>query len=136
MVYVGTSDSSRFMALDAKSGRLRFNFKAGAYIFSSAALAGELAYVGDHNGRLYAIDAKTGQLAWQFQTEASKKDPMKLLNADGTLSQDAFAPVFGDFEDMYIDLYRFISVGAIVSSPVVDKGVIYFGSMDGNLYAL
>jgi outer membrane protein assembly factor BamB len=37
---------------------------------------------------------------------------------------------------MYIDTYRFISVGAIVSSPVVDQGVVYFGSMDGNLYAL
>ena len=136
LVYVGTSDSSRFMALDAKTGRLRFNFKAGAYMFSSAALACDLAYVGDHNGRLYAIDAKAGKLAWEFQTEASKKDPMKVLNADGTLNQEAFAPLFGDFEDMYIDSYRFISIGAIVSSPVVDKGIVYFGSMDGNLYAL
>jgi outer membrane protein assembly factor BamB len=136
MVYVGTSDSSRFMALDAKTGRLRFDFKAGAYMFSSAALAGDLAYVGDHNGRLYAVDAKAGKLAWAFQTEASKKDSMKILNPDGTLNQEAFAPIFGDFEDMYIDTYRFISVGAIVSSPVVDKGVVYFGSMDGNLYAL
>jgi outer membrane protein assembly factor BamB len=105
-------------------------------MFSSAALAGDLAYVGDHNGRLYAVDAKAGKLAWAFQTEASKKDSMKILNPDGTLNQEAFAPIFGDFEDMYIDTYRFISVGAIVSSPVVDKGVVYFGSMDGNLYAL
>ncbi len=136
MVYVGTSDSSRFMALDAKNGRLRFNFNAGAYMFSSAALAGDLAYVGDHNGRLYAVDAKSGKLAWEFQTEASKKDPLKILNADGTLNQAAFAPVFGDFEDMYLDVYRFVSIGSIVSSPVVDKGVVYVGSMDGNLYAL
>ena len=136
LVYVGTSDSSRFMALDAKTGRLRFNFKAGGYMFSSAALAGDLAYVGDHNGRLYAIDAKTGKSAWEFQTDAAKKDPMKLLNADGSLNQEAFSPTFGDFEDMYIDIYRFMSIGAILSSPVVDKGVVYFGSMDGNLYAL
>jgi eukaryotic-like serine/threonine-protein kinase len=136
MVYVGTSDSSRFMALDAKTGRLRFDFKAGAYMFSSVALAGDLAYAGDHNGRFYAVDAKTGKLAWEFQTEASRKDAMKVLNPDGTLNQDAFAPTFGDFEDMYIDAYRFISIGAIVSSPVVDKGIVYFGSMDGNLYAL
>ncbi|HZI94218.1 MAG TPA: PQQ-binding-like beta-propeller repeat protein [Patescibacteria group bacterium] len=136
MVYVGTSDSSRFMGLDAKTGRLRFNFEAKAYMFSSAALAGELAYVGDHNGRLYAIDAKTGKLAWEFQTEGSKADPMKLLNPDGSLNQGAFAPVFGDFEDMYVDFYRFISIGAIMSSPVVDRGGVYFGSMDGNLYAL
>jgi outer membrane protein assembly factor BamB len=136
VVYVGTSDSSRFMALDAKNGHLRWNFPAKAYMFSSAALAGDLAYVGDHNGKLYAVDIKTGKLAWEFQVEASKKDPMKILNADGSLNQEAFAPVFGDFEDMYIDTYRFMSIGAILSSPAVDKGVVYFGSMDGNLYAL
>lgn len=136
VVYVGTSDSARFMALDAKTGRLRFNFDAKAYMFSSAALAGELAYVGDHNGKLYAIDAATGKLAWEFQTEASKTDRMKVLNPDGSLNQDAFAPLFGDFEDMYIDFYRFTSIGAIVSSPAVDRGALFFGSMDGNLYAL
>jgi len=136
VVYVGTSDSARFMALDAKNGRLRFNFDAKAYVFSSAALAGDLAYVGDHNGRLYAVDVKTGKLAWQFQTEASKTDPLKVLKPDGALNQEAFAPVFGDFQDMYIDTWRFISVGAIMSSPAIDHGVLYVGSMDGNLYAL
>ena len=136
-VYVGTSDGARFMALDAKTGRLRFNFDAKAYMFSSAALAGDLAYVGDHNGRLYAIDTKSGKLAWDFQTEASKKDPFKILNADGSLNQEVlYAPVFNDFQDMYIAIYRFASIGAIMSSPVVDHGVVYFGSMDGNLYAL
>lgn len=136
VVYVGTSDSSRFMALDAKNGRLRWNFAAKAYMFSSAALAGDLAYVGDHNGKLYAVDVKSGKLAWEFQVDAAKKDPLKVLNPDSSLNQETFAPVFGDFEDMYLDTYRFISIGAILSSPVVDKGVVYFGSMDGNLYAL
>ena len=137
VVYVGTSDSSRFMALDAKTGRLRFNFDAKAYMFSSAALAGDLAYVGDHNGKLYAIDLKSGKLAWEFQTDASKSDPLKILNPDSSLNQEAlYAPVFGDFEDMYVDYYKFTTIGAIVSSPVVDKGAVYFGSMDGNLYAL
>jgi outer membrane protein assembly factor BamB len=135
-VYVGTSDSSRFMALDAKTGRLKFNFDAKAYIFSSAALAGDLAYVGSHNGRLYAIDTKTGKLAWDFQTEGAKKDPFKVLNADGSFNQGAMAPIFNDFQDMYLDIYRFISIGAVMSSPVVDHGAVYFGSMDGNLYAL
>ncbi len=136
VVYVGTSDSSRFMALDAKTGRLRFNYDTKAYVFSSAALAGTLAYVGSHNGKLQAIDAKTGRLAWEFRTEASRRDPMKVLNEDGSLNAAAFAPVFHDFQDMYVDLYRFRSVGAILSSPVVDAGVVYVGSLDGHLYAL
>jgi eukaryotic-like serine/threonine-protein kinase len=135
-VYVGTSDSARFMALDASTGRLLVNFDAKAYMFSSAAIAGDLVYVGDHNGRLYALDAKTLKPVWEFQTEASKKDPYKVLNPDGGLNREGFAPVFGDFEDMYVDIYKFISIGAILSSPVVDHGVVYFGSMDGNLYAL
>ncbi len=37
---------------------------------------------------------------------------------------------------MYIDIERYISVGAILSSPVVDHGTVYVASMDGNLYAL
>jgi outer membrane protein assembly factor BamB len=135
-VYVGTSDSARFMALDAKTGRLKFNFDAKAYIFSSAAIAGDLVYVGSHNGKLYAVSASTGKLAWEFRTDASKADPMKLLNPDGSLNQAAFAPVFRDFEDMYLDFYRFASIGAIMSSPVVDRGVVYVGSMDGKLYAI
>ena len=136
VVYVGTSDSARFMALDAQLGRLRFNFDAKAYIFSSAALAGGMAYVGSHNGKLYALDTKTGKLEWEFQTDASKADPLKVLNPDGSFNQDAFAPLFGDFEDMYLDFYRYRSVGAVMSSPAVAGGVVFFGSMDGNLYAL
>ena len=136
MVYVGTSDSSRFMALDARTGRLRFNFDAKAYIFSSAAIAGDQVFFGSHNGKLYAVDAKAGTVRWEFQTEASRLNRLKILNPDGSLNQDGFTPVFGDFQDMYIDLYRFISVGAIMSSPVVDHGAIYVASMDGNLYAL
>jgi outer membrane protein assembly factor BamB len=136
IVYAGTSDSSRFLALDAKTGRLRWVFDAKAYIFSSPALAGGLALFGNFNGRLYAVNTATGALAWEFQTEVSKQDRLKVVNADGSLNQDSFAPTFGDFQDMYVDFYRYVSVGAIVASPVIDQGVVYVGSMDGNLYAL
>ncbi len=136
VVYAGTSDSSRFMALDARTGRLRFNIDLKAYVFSSAALAGDFAYVGNHNGSLYAIDVRRGTLVWTFTTEAAKTDRLKVRNADGSLNRDAFTPLFGDFQDMYLDFQRFASIGAIVSSPVVAHGAVIFGSMDGNVYAL
>ncbi|HSQ60658.1 MAG TPA: PQQ-binding-like beta-propeller repeat protein [Acidobacteriota bacterium] len=136
VVYAGTSDTARFMALDAKSGRLRWNATANGYIFSSPALAGGLAYFGDHSGTLHAVDLKSGRTAWQFRTDAAKADPLRVLNADGTLNRAGFTPVFHDFQDMYVDFYRFVSIGAIMSSPVVDRGTVYVGSLDGNLYAI
>ncbi|HVQ37055.1 MAG TPA: PQQ-binding-like beta-propeller repeat protein, partial [Pyrinomonadaceae bacterium] len=105
-------------------------------MFSSPALAGDLIYIGAINGRLYAIDIKSGKVAWEFQTESSRNDPMKVLNLDGTRKTGSFGPVFYDFQDMYLRWYRSVSVGAIVSSPVVDRSEVYFGSSDGYLYAL
>jgi outer membrane protein assembly factor BamB len=137
VVYTGTSDSSRFFALDAKTGRLRFNFSAKGAVFSSPALAGDLVYFGASNGRLFALEAKTGKLAWEFQTEASKNDPMKVLKPDGEFdTAKTYSSYFHDYQDMVLAFERVFSVGAIWSSPVVDHGVVYFGSTDGNLYAL
>lgn len=136
LVYAGTSDTARFLALDAKTGRLRFAFDARAYMFSSPALAGDLAFVGSHNGRLYAVNAGTGALVWQFLTDGARADPLKILDAEGRFNEAAHTAVFGDFQDMYIDHYRYTMVGAIVSSPVVNRGVVFVGSMDGRLYAL
>jgi outer membrane protein assembly factor BamB len=134
VVYVGTSDTHRFHALDAKTGRLLWVFDSKGLIFGSAALAGNLAYLGAFNGHLFAIDTKSGQLAWQFQTDSSKSDPLKVLNPDGSNAKPE--PIFHSFLDMTLYLYRAFSVGAILSSPAVDRSTVYFGSADGNVYAL
>ena len=136
VVYVGTSDSRLFHGIDAKTGRLKFTFNVKAPIFSSAALAGDLAYVGDHSGRLYAINTKTGKSVWEFQTEGSKSDPLKVLNPDGSWNVASFSPFFNDFLDMYVNFYKTMTVGGILSSPVVSDGTVYFGATDGILYAV
>jgi outer membrane protein assembly factor BamB len=83
------------------------------------------------------VDAKSGKLVWDFQTEGSKQDPMKMLKPDrGLNNEKIYARYFGDYQDMVLAFYRVFSVGAIWSSPVVDKGVVYFGSTDGHLYAV
>jgi outer membrane protein assembly factor BamB len=84
-----------------------------------------------------AVDAKSGAVAWEFQTDAAKTDALKVLKADGSLNNDViYAPYFRDYQDMVLAFYRVFSVGAIWSSPVIDRGVIFFSSTDGNLYAL
>lgn len=136
IVYAGTSDTHLFHAIDARTGELKFTFETKSQIFSSAAVAGELVYVGDFFGRLYALDRLSGKLAWEFQTDSAKADPLRLLNPDGTRNRATVMRLFSDFEDMYINVSRVFSLGSILSSPVVDQGEIYFGSTDGYLYAL
>lgn len=137
LVYAGTSDGYRFLALDARTGRLRLSLDAKGAVFSSPALAGDLVYVGVSNGKLLAIDASTGKLVWEFQTESARRDPLKVLKADGGLNNEViYAPYFHDYQDMVLAFYRVFSVGAIWSSPVVDQGMVFFGSTDGSVYAL
>ena len=135
-VYFATGDTRRFHAVEAATGRLKFTVPVFTVIFSSPAIADGLAYFGNLNGSLYAVDIKSGSILWEFQTESSKKDLLQVLNPDRTRRSDVIIPGFSDFEDMYVYWYKNFSLGAIVSSPVVDQGELYFGSTDGNLYAL
>jgi outer membrane protein assembly factor BamB len=61
---------------------------------------------------------------------------LKVLRPDGSVDSATYGPFFHNFLDMTVGLYKMFSVGAIASSPAVDRGTIYFGSADGNLYAL
>ena len=135
-VYAPTSDSGMFYAFDAKSGAQVFslNFK-GWPMFSSPAIAGHMLYLGSHEGKLLAIDLAAQKLAWTFQTDGSRQNGPTYTKSDGTPNYEAaFTDFF--FDDMVSGVNKMMSVGAILSSPVVVNNVIYFGSADGNLYAL
>ena len=55
--------------------------------------------------------------------------------ADGSPNYEA---AFVDFfyDDMVSGVQKMMAVGTVLSSPVVQDGVIYFGSADGNVYAV
>ena len=135
-VYAATSDSGSFYALDAKTGKQLFSLDFRHWpMFSSPAIVGNYAYIGSHTGKLLAIDLAGGRIAWRFATPASLKIGPTYTNPDGTPNYHAaFASDF--YDDLVAGVSRMMSVGAILSSPVVAGGSIYFGSMDGNVYAL
>ena len=135
-VYFATSDSAIFYSLDAKTGNPAFSLKfQGWPFFSSPAIAGNMLYLGSHVGKLMAIDLAAQKAAWTFETEASKKNGPALTKPDGTPKYEvAFVTDF--YDDMMVGVGKMMSVGAILSSPVVVDNVIYVGSADGNLYAL
>jgi outer membrane protein assembly factor BamB len=136
-LYIGTGSSLTFLALDLAKGTPRFSVPIKSAVFSSVALAGALAIVGTFSGELDAYNTKTGALAWQFTTDARKLDPRKILKPDGTLDPDVLGKsMFTDFENSYVMMDKRLSVGSILASPVVDRGMIFVGSAEGILYAL
>ena len=116
--------------------RLRFVVDVQALIFGSAAVAGNVAYIGSMNGRLSAIDLASGKLASEFRTDASTNDLLKVLTPAGSFDRSAMRPAFHKFMDMTVNLSKMYSVGSILSSPAIDHGALFVGSADGYLYAL
>jgi outer membrane protein assembly factor BamB len=136
VVYFATSDSSLLLAADARTGAPVFSLSFNKWpFFSSPALAGDMLYIGSHAGKLIAIDLKTHQQAWAFQTDGAHKNGPAFTKPDGSPDYEA---AFGDFfyDDMVVGVDRMMSVGAVLSSPVPDGDSVYFGSWDGQLYAL
>jgi glucose dehydrogenase len=124
---------------------------------SSPAVSDGLVYVGSWDSRIYALEARTGAVRWTFQAgldpaihnqegfqsscacataSSMRAPPTARASSPSMRRQAAFHPVTGDFGDMYVDFYRFTTVGGIMASPAVVDGVVYFGSLDGKLYAL
>jgi outer membrane protein assembly factor BamB len=135
-IYFSTSDSGLLYVLDAKTGTGPTLLSSNKWpMFSSPALVGNMLYIGSDEGKLFAVDLTNQKEAWMFQTEGSKQIGPKYTKPDGTPNYDAaFTSFF--YDDMMVGYSRLMSVGAIRSSVVVADGVVYIGSMDGNLYAL
>jgi eukaryotic-like serine/threonine-protein kinase len=134
-VVFATSDSSLFHIAEAATGKPVLQQGTRAYVFSSPALAGGVAYYGVLNGTLEARDLSSGELLWEYQTDTSKRNPGWALTADRKINDPLlFHSMWREVPIVGSDLE--FSVGAIFSSPLIVDGVVYFGSTDGYLYAL
>jgi outer membrane protein assembly factor BamB len=134
-VYFATSDSSLYHVVDAATGKPVLKQQDKAYMFSSPSIAGDVVLIGVLNGTLQARDLKSGDALWDFQTETSKQNKGWVLTADRKFNEPMVfysswreAPVVGT--------ERQFNIGAIFSSPLAVNGIVYFGSTDGNLYAV
>ena len=136
IVYFATSDSGLVQAVDGKTGAAVFSlaFKNWPF-FASPALTSDRLYIGSNQGRVLAIDPKAGQVIWVFETDSAKANGPAYTNPDGTPNYRAAA--HDSFYDQLVSANeRMMSVGAVLSTPVIDEGSVYFGSWDGQVYAL
>jgi outer membrane protein assembly factor BamB len=110
-----------FKALDATNGKYMWSFDTDVAVKSSPTVDNGIVYFGSDNGKFYALHAASGQQMWSFQT--GEQSPAKKRSSDR----------YGAYSSRQDNttLNR-----QILSSPAVVNGTVYFGSNDGNLYAL
>lgn len=134
-LYFTTSDTHKFIALSATDGRMLYASDCRTFGFSSPAVTDGVVYLGTFGGSLMAFKSGNGESIWEFRTEAAKVDKDSLISKKGEFD---FQKVFTEntYSGMLQSMNRLYSLGSILSSPAVADGIIYFGSTDGNVYAL
>jgi len=101
-------------------------------VYGSAAADNDIIYFGTFDGKVIGANYQSGKIEWQFQTKASKENYSAVYNEKGEFKEG--------FELYGADTVKseklILSLGSILSSPVINEDKIYFGSADGYLYCL
>jgi outer membrane protein assembly factor BamB len=125
------------------SGELRWESRIGQWIGLSPAIVASQGIIcvgvesGEAGGALVAVEAESGAVRWRFATR-------QYVHGSPFFDEPREQLIFGanDFTLYCVDLdgrqrWQFITDGEIKARPVVDSdGRCFFGSFDGNVYAL
>jgi len=117
IVFIGSS--SKFYALQAQTGSEIWSIPVDGPAHSSPTVKNDVVFFGDFSGKFYAVDVKNGTIKWTFFAKGERHFGAKGLH--GMQPKDQYMVDDWDFYN---------------SSPTIFKNNIYFGSGNGNVYAL
>ncbi|MFB6284416.1 MAG: PQQ-binding-like beta-propeller repeat protein [Halobacteria archaeon] len=156
-VYIGT-DLSFVVSVDAESGKKNWRKQTGTAkkkyhypdgpggtkVYNSLAVADGKVYCTTDRSGIHAFDAKSGKRVWSYKDKITKNDeagfPPAIVNdtlytgwrgpGTGGVNGKIYAldPKNGDVK------WTFDKAGA--GGPGIANGLLYFGSRNGNIYAL
>ena len=116
--YVGSTDHNLY-AIDLETGMQKWKFEKVRSRITSSPFGWKKGYFGTYDEAFYALEATKGQLIWKFQTAGERRFAGKHLHGAQPVAETMPDPF-----DFYL------------SSPALWNGAVYFGSGDGNIYAL
>lgn len=119
---VGSEDKNLY-AININTGKQKWKFTTGGAVHSSPAVYGNSVFIGSYDGYYYSINLTTGKQNWKFKTGGEKHI--------GDTSYWGMKPSGIYMDDLW---------DCFLSSPIIyktsDTLTMYFGSSDGNLYAV
>jgi outer membrane protein assembly factor BamB len=133
LVVFGSEDRTLY-AVDIRTGKISWSFQSGAPIRASVAVDHGHVFFGSDDGKLYAVRLTSGRLAWKFEGSA----PIRCKPA---LTGERIIVGLENGEVLGLDLsgvvkWRFKAKRGVLSTPVVQEEIAYFGSLDWHVYAV
>jgi outer membrane protein assembly factor BamB len=131
-IYFGTSDAHLFYCMDKNKGSVNWTIPLSMRVYGTAIAYNDIIYFGTFDGKMLGVNYMTGEIKWEFQTAKSKENYNTIFNEKGEF-KDGFELYGKNFKESEAEIH---SLGSILSSPTIEDQIIYFGSSDGNLYAV
>ena len=148
-----TADAGR--TLSDTVNRLKWRFATGGRVWGTPVIADGVAYFGSMDGVFHAVDLEDGDRAydnpqdreiWRFRTDATlvaeplvTEDKIYIGDFNGTLYALDPAARRGDSSGRTLDPareWRFKAAGWFWSAPLLERGVLYVGTLSGRVHAL
>jgi outer membrane protein assembly factor BamB len=133
-LYFGSWDRKMY-AMDVRTRKIRWTFRAGDEIKTAPAYSKGTIYFGAYDNRMYAVDARTGRLRWSasgeanfYSTPAVAYGRVYVGNTDGRVY--AFGAKSGNL------LWATSTGSYVYSGPAVWNKTVYVGSHSHRLFAL
>lgn len=139
-IYTGSSDAFALFTLKKENGEIQYRTNTKTYTFSTPFVSLEMIYVGTAGGHLIGIDKKTGNILWDFKEATKTTDSIEMFMPDGSLHLENLKKLTKSVSDMpsLSKIYDqgFKNSGAILSTPTIENGILYFGTYSGHVYAI
>lgn len=131
-IYFGTSDAHKFYAMHKDYGTTTWTAPIHMRVYGTATAYNDIIYFGTFDGKLTGVDYLTGGMKWEFQTESSKSNYSQIYNDEGEFKK-GFEIYGAEYEASEAKIH---TLGSILSNPIIENDIVYFGSSDGYLYAV
>ncbi|MBQ0053033.1 MAG: PQQ-binding-like beta-propeller repeat protein [Bacteroidales bacterium] len=134
VVYANTKGIVK--GLDAKTGKVLWEFATQGKIFSTPAIAGGTVVVGSCDTYMYALDVKSGKLKWKYKCDKSVLGAPVIFNG-----KVFFGASDGSFRALNLSngslAWRYGKIkGFIEARPYVDNYQVVIGDWANTLYSM
>jgi outer membrane protein assembly factor BamB len=155
-VFFGSWDQHLY-ALDAHSGQVQWKYDTGNVVTTRPAIHGSSVITASRSGQIFALETTSGQLRWKIPVSTGRTGASpngSWVDASPTVgaytcgsTTEAEPPqrlfVGCDNRDLHAfnlkdgtEEWRFPTYNWILSQPAVANYKVYFGSLDGRIYAV